>query len=54
MMNTFRLRIQIARLVMVVGAWLAELIAPEIRSPVPSIADKYPYGTHDTKAPTNQ
>ena len=33
MMSTFRLRIKAAHLVMVVGAWLAEVICPELREP---------------------
>jgi|GEM_PF-3017389 len=48
------MRIITARWVLRSARWIAELIAPEIRAPVPSIADKYPYGTHDTKAPTDQ
>ena len=47
-------RIISARWVLRAARWIAELIAPEIRTPVPSLADKYPYGTHVTKAPTNQ
>ncbi len=47
-------RIITARWVLRSARWFAELIAPEIRTPVPGIADKYPYGTHETKALTNQ
>jgi hypothetical protein len=32
-MSTFRLRIQTARLAMLIAAWLAETICPELREP---------------------
>lgn len=47
-------RIMTARWVLSAARWIAELIAPEIITPVPSIADKYPYGTHDAKPLANQ
>lgn len=48
------IRIRVARFVLRIARCFAELIAPEIKPQVPSVADKYPYGTHDTKARTNQ
>lgn len=33
MISTFRLRIKVARLAMIIAAWLAETICPELREP---------------------